>query len=91
MEIWPTSAIPGQLGQELALPAFFEQAAELVSEEQIRKQISCGPDPQPIRDMIDKYAEAGYTHVYLHQVGPDQQGFIDFAKRELLGVSATAS
>src|SRR5688500_14248134 len=34
-EIWPTAAIPGQLGQELALPAFFEQAAETVTEEQI--------------------------------------------------------
>ena len=52
---------------------------------------SCGPDPAPIRDIIDRYAQAGYTHVYLHQVGPDQQGFIDFAKRELLGVPAAAS
>ena len=34
-----------------------------------------GPDPQPYVDQIEKYADAGYDHVYLHQVGPDQQGF----------------
>ena len=30
------------------------------------------------------FAEAGYDHVYLHQVGPDQEGFLGFAERELL-------
>jgi coenzyme F420-dependent glucose-6-phosphate dehydrogenase len=84
MEIWPTSAIPGQLSQELALPAFFEQTAELVTEDHIRKEIVCGPDPKPVLDKIKEYEDAGFTHVYLHQVGPDQEGFIDFAKRELL-------
>jgi G6PDH family F420-dependent oxidoreductase len=92
MEIWPTSAVPGQLSQELALPAFFEQAAELVTEDLIKKEIVCGPDAGPIREKIDEYAQAGYTHVYLHQVGPDQPGFIEFASRELLrsAVGATA-
>jgi len=85
LEIWPTAAIPGQLGQELALPAFFEQAAELVTEEHIREQIVCGPDAKPIRDKIAEYEKAGYTHVYLHQVGPDQEGFIRFCDQELLG------
>jgi hypothetical protein len=55
-----------------------------VTEEQIKKQIVCGPDAGPILEKIAEYVDAGYTHVYLHQVGPDQQGFIDFAKRELL-------
>jgi alkanesulfonate monooxygenase SsuD/methylene tetrahydromethanopterin reductase-like flavin-dependent oxidoreductase (luciferase family) len=26
----------------------------------------------------------GYDHVYFHQVGPDQEGFLQFAERELL-------
>ena len=30
------------------------------------------------------YVDAGYDHVYLHQVGPDQRGFLDFAAGELL-------
>jgi coenzyme F420-dependent glucose-6-phosphate dehydrogenase len=91
MKIWPTSAVPGQLSQELALPAFFEQAAELVTEEEIKKQIVCGPDAQPMLDKIQEYADAGYSHVYLHQVGTDQQGFIDFASRELLRAPLAAA
>jgi coenzyme F420-dependent glucose-6-phosphate dehydrogenase len=91
LELWPTAAIPGQLGQELALPAFFEQAAELVTEDQIKEQIVCGPDVAPIVDQVQQYADAGYTHVYLHQVGPDQAGFLRFCERELLGaVSGTS-
>ena len=31
-----------------------------------------------------EYERAGYDHVYLHQVGPDQEGFLRFAERELL-------
>jgi coenzyme F420-dependent glucose-6-phosphate dehydrogenase len=30
------------------------------------------------------YLDAGYDHVYLHQVGPDQPGFIEFAARDIL-------
>ena len=26
----------------------------------------------------------GYTHVCLHQVGPQQEGFIDFFKQQIL-------
>ena len=39
---------------------------------------------QPILDAIDAYVDAGYDHVYLHQVGPDQEGFLEFAARSLL-------
>lgn len=30
------------------------------------------------------FAAAGYDHVFIHQVGPDQEGFLSFAERELL-------
>jgi hypothetical protein len=83
-EWWPTAAMPGQLSQELALPAFFEQAAELVTPDQVKEAIVCGPDPKPVLKKIKEYADAGFTHVYLHQIGPDQEGFFRFAERELL-------
>ena len=41
-----------------------------------------GPGDPPGGDPA--YLDAGYDHVYLHQVGPDQPGFIDFAARELM-------
>jgi hypothetical protein len=43
-----------------------------------------GPDPDEYLQELKEYADAGYTHAYIHQVGPDQEGFLEFAKRELL-------
>ncbi len=83
-EIWPTSAIKGEASQELPSPTHFEQLAEMVSEEQIAESIPCGPDPEPVVEQVNRYLEAGFDHLYFHQVGPDQQGFMDFAGRELL-------
>ena len=81
---WANSAIPGQLGQELALPLYFQQAAQLVTAEQIGQSIVCGPDPAKYHARIQQFVDAGFTHLYIHQVGPNQASFIDFAQRELL-------
>jgi coenzyme F420-dependent glucose-6-phosphate dehydrogenase len=84
LEWWPNAALPGELSQELALPRHFEQAAQLVSEDAVAETVVCGPDPDAHRSAIEEYAEAGYDHVYVHQVGPDQEGFLDFYSREIL-------
>jgi coenzyme F420-dependent glucose-6-phosphate dehydrogenase len=84
LEWWPNAAIPGELGQVLPQPAHFEQAAQLVTEEQIAESIACGPDPEVHLDRIRTYVAAGYDHVFLHQVGPEQDGFLRFCERELL-------
>jgi G6PDH family F420-dependent oxidoreductase len=83
-EWWPTSAIPGKLMTELATPAEFEAAAELVTEEMLCSKIVCGPDPVKHIEQIQKFAEAGFDHIYVHQVGPDQDGFFQFYEREVL-------
>lgn len=83
--LWRFSALPGQLKQELALPLFFEQASELVTPDQVAEKVVCGPDPAKFLERIQAFAAAGFTHVHLHQVGPDQEGFLAFARRELLG------
>jgi len=84
LEWWPNAALPGDLGQELALPRHYEQAAELVSEDDVAEKVVCGPDPDAHRAAIEEFAQAGYDHVYVHQVGPDQEGFLDFYGREIL-------
>jgi len=91
LEWWPTAAIPGEATQELPNPAHFEQLASIVTEDMIAESISCGPDPKPHLKAIRAYIDAGYDHVYLHQVGPDQAGFLDFAERELLPALTPAS
>lgn len=88
-EWWPTAALKGPLPQELPLPSHFEAAAAMVTEDDVAEMIVCGPDPERVVERIDEYVDAGYTHVYIHQVGPDQEGFLRFGERELLPRYAT--
>ncbi len=76
--IWPNTGVPGQLSQDLPTPTHFDQAASVVTKEQIAESVSCGPDPGPVIDAIGEMVDAGIDHVYLHQIGPDQEGFCRF-------------
>jgi G6PDH family F420-dependent oxidoreductase len=80
---WPTGAVPGAAKTELPLPEHLESAAKLVREDDVAKDIVCGPDPKAHIDQIRKYADAGFDHVYIHQVGPDQEECIRFYEREV--------
>jgi coenzyme F420-dependent glucose-6-phosphate dehydrogenase len=81
--IWPNTGVPGQLSQDLPTPAHFEQASSVVTEEQIADAVSCGPDPEPVIGAIEEMIDGGIDHVYLHQIGPDQEGFCRFWSEEL--------
>lgn len=83
-EIWPTAAVKGELGQELPTPAHFEQAAQMVTEDDVAEQVVCGPDVQKYHQAIQEFVDAGFDHIYIHQIGPDQRGFIEFAKQNIL-------
>ena len=84
LEIWPNGGLKGELSQELPTPKHFEQAAQLVTEEMVAEEVVCGPDPEQHIAKIQAYVDAGYDHIYVHQVGPDQDGFFDFYRREIL-------
>jgi coenzyme F420-dependent glucose-6-phosphate dehydrogenase len=84
LEWFPNIALPGDLSQELPQPAHFEQASELLDEDDMAEIVACGPDPEHHLEMIDRFAEAGFDHLYVHQIGPDQEGFMDFYAREVL-------
>lgn len=81
---WPNSALTGELTQELRTVAHFEQAAEMVNEDDVAQKIVCGPDSRRHLESIQKFIDAGYDHVYIHQIGPDQEGFFRFYEREVL-------
>jgi coenzyme F420-dependent glucose-6-phosphate dehydrogenase len=83
-EIWPNAGLEGPLSQELPVPAHFEAAAELVEPDDLAETMPLGPDPERYLEHIKAYEDAGFDHVYIHHVGPDQAGFIEFAKRELM-------
>jgi G6PDH family F420-dependent oxidoreductase len=83
-ELWPIAALQGPLLSELALPAYFEQAAHMIDESALASTVICGPDPQHHIEGVKKFADAGYDHVFVHQIGPDQEGFFNFYEREVL-------
>ncbi|MCW2987812.1 MAG: Luciferase-like monooxygenase, partial [Solirubrobacterales bacterium] len=84
LERWPNGAISGSHFLELPLPAHFEEAAEVLDEDDVAESIVCGPDPERHRAAIGEYVDAGYDHVHVHQIGDDQEGFFDFYEREVL-------
>jgi coenzyme F420-dependent glucose-6-phosphate dehydrogenase len=55
-----------------------------VDEDTVAEYVVCGPDPDRHLEGIQQYVDAGFDHVYVHQVGPEQDGFIEFYEREVL-------
>lgn len=84
LEWWPNAGVPGNLFVELPLPSHFSEAASTVDEDLIAESVVCGPDPEPIVEEISRYLDAGFSHVYVHQVGPDTPGFFDFFRDRVL-------
>ncbi|HEY7062365.1 MAG TPA: TIGR03557 family F420-dependent LLM class oxidoreductase [Chloroflexota bacterium] len=81
---WPTSAVPGELSQELPLPRHFEQATQKVTQNDVAETLLCSPDPERHVAKVLELAKAGFDHVYVAQAGPDQEGFFRFYEREVL-------
>jgi G6PDH family F420-dependent oxidoreductase len=83
-EVWPTSGLSGQLSQDLPTWSHFEAATEPLSPETITESTPCGPDiAETLTKTVQQYVDAGYDHLYFHQIGGDQEGFFDFWAREL--------
>jgi coenzyme F420-dependent glucose-6-phosphate dehydrogenase len=82
-EVWPNALVEGSASQELPLPKDFEQLVEGREADDLEGSLTLGPDADEYLDQLKEYEDAGYTHVYFHQIGPDQAGFLDFAKSQL--------
>ncbi|MDQ3876898.1 MAG: TIGR03557 family F420-dependent LLM class oxidoreductase [Actinomycetota bacterium] len=84
LEWWPNVGMGGNLSADLESPAHFDAVAELVRMEDIQDSISFGPDPEAHIEGIKKYVDAGYDHLCIHQIGPDQDSFISFYRDEVI-------
>jgi coenzyme F420-dependent glucose-6-phosphate dehydrogenase len=83
-ELWPNTALQGSLGQELPTPSDFESAAPMVGEDDMKESVPHGPDPEKYIEQIREYEQAGFTHVYLHQIGDNQKEFCEWAAQNLM-------
>jgi G6PDH family F420-dependent oxidoreductase len=77
------SAFGWSVMSEIPTVQGFEAASRFVTPQDLASSIAAGPDVERHLDAIRKYVEAGFDHVALIGIGPDQQGFIDFFAREL--------
>jgi G6PDH family F420-dependent oxidoreductase len=83
-EWWPVSALSGRLHTDLPTPKHFEDAVKLMGEPEIPEDAILGPDPEPYMGALQSLQDDGYDHIYIHQVGPDQEGFLQFFQDKLL-------
>lgn len=81
---WPNAAMPGGLASELRLPDDFAEVARMLGEDDVAQSVVCGPDPERHAAAIGEFVTAGFDHVYVHQVGPELDGFFDFYQRDVL-------
>lgn len=81
-----------KVNAELPGPSAFAGATRFVREEDVAGSIPCGPEAGPIVEAVSAFWEAGFTDVALVQIGGDHQdGFLDFAERDLLPALREAS
>lgn len=82
-EVWPNAGVSGQLSQDLPTWSHFEAAAAMISEADATKSVPCGPDVGPVLASVRSFLDAGYDHLYFHQIGRDQEGFFEFWSDQL--------
>ena len=70
-------------GESFSLPEE-EQAASAAQPGDLRGKALTGTTVEPYLERIRGLASAGYTHVFLHQIGTDQDAFFRFAGERLL-------
>lgn len=83
LDWWPIGGV-GPVGADLRLPEDFEAIAGNCTRDAALKGNVVTDDVAEIAERVRAYEQVGATRVALHQVGHDQQGFLDGPGRELL-------
>ncbi len=76
-EQWQTNVFASDVLTELRTPAQFEHAARLVRPEDVAAAVRVSSSPARHADWIEGYFDLGFTGVFVHQVGPNQEAFLD--------------
>jgi G6PDH family F420-dependent oxidoreductase len=74
-----------KVNAELPGTAAFDAASQFVTKDDVAEQIPCGDDPQAVKDAVQEFVDAGFTHVALVQIGGEhQEEFLTWSEKELL-------
>jgi len=85
-EQWRTPIFAGEVNESLRTPAQFDAAARFVHPDELDDFIRISADLERQREYIHEDLAMGFERVYIHNVGRNQQAFIDvFGERLLPG------
>jgi G6PDH family F420-dependent oxidoreductase len=74
-----------KVNAELPGPPAFDSASAFVREEDVESAIPCGDDVEAVIEAARAYADAGFTHLALVQIGGDEQEpFLEWSRTTLL-------
>ena len=73
-----------KVNAELPGPSAFDAASQFVRAEDVAGSIPCGDDVEAVLEAAKAYADAGFTHLALVQIGGDQQvPYLEWAEKTL--------
>jgi probable non-F420 flavinoid oxidoreductase len=81
---WKYNVLGGEVNWELRSPSDFETAARFVRPEDMRESVLISADPSRHAAWLHEFIELGFQELQLHQVGVNQQEFIEAFGRDVL-------
>lgn len=83
IEQWPNGGMKFPKA-DVRSPFDFEQMAKLVRREDFEGRMVVSSDPDEHRAALQKFVDAGFTRIYLHNVGRNQEEWLEVFGREVL-------
>lgn len=83
MTEWPIAGLRIRRG-DVRSPYDFEQLARSVRVEDVTAAMTVSADPDVHRARIQRYADLGFSRIFLHNVGRNQREWLDVFGREVL-------
>lgn len=80
---WPIAGLRMRRG-DVRSPYDFEQLVRGVTADDMRASMLISADPDVHRAAIQRYADLGFTRIYLHNVGPNQREWLEVFGRDVL-------
>ena len=84
-EQWATNTFGSELAWELETPAQFDEAARFVRPEDVTKSVLVSCDLGRHTAWLTEFCNLGFDGLFLHQVGPDQERFVETFGGRVLG------
>lgn len=81
---WAANMLEGDVNWDLRSPAEFDTASRFVRAEDVGTCVRVSPDLGQQAAWLNELAEMGFEEIIVHQVGREQQGFIEAFGRHVL-------